>query len=540
MKNINRSQLLAQAVTKVDDFTALRYVTLRGETPRLPQLEENGSDILPNIQSALLDVYHSLWAMEPSLKANEEVSPSHQYWRQMLESAVQTTAYQQMHVQTQLQELPSLIGTITMGQSFLEMVPEEDREQLKQQAEAQAEADAAQQQMQQAQAQANIAEQLLAQLQQAMGIGQPSEQAQQATEQLQSQMQQSQAKAQEAQMTLEEAKAKAEALAQQMLGKPGSEQAQKKQTQISRIAQQAATNAAKEVKEVSDLLQSWGMDPGELTREGMPKAIDIVQRMRTSKEFQKFKDLLGRMRQIAQRKAKSKQRSEGTIVSRIEYGRDISRAEKSEILNLVAHPVTRLKTLQRWGRGELRLVKQERKRKQKLGKGPIVICEDGSESMRGEKKLWSKAVCLALAYYAKLEKRTFVWIHFGSKTSRLIVRIYPNGQMNAEQMLEIAETFLSSGTDFEVPLSKAIEVIREENLKEADIALLTDGDCAVTGTWLKKFLSEKAALEVNLISILMDVGQTSKATVQEFSDQVETVSSFTAEEAGQKVLNKLR
>lgn len=537
MSKLNRSQLLAQAVSAADDFTALRYLRMREETPRLTQLEETGVKSLPNVQGALLDLYHSLWAPEPTLKPKEEVSTANQYWRQMLESAVQTTAYEQMHAQTQLQELASLLGTIIMGQSILEMVPEEDREQLKQQAEAQAEADAAQQQMQQAQAQADAAGQLLAQLQQAIGNGQPvSAQAQQAMADVRVQMQQAQAQAQSAQMTLEQAKTKAEAIARDLMGEAGSEKAQQKQTEMARITQQAATKAAQEVKEVSNLLQSWGIDPGELTREGVPKAMDIIKRMKSSKEFQKFKELLGRMRQIAQRKARSNARSEGRVVPRIEYGRDIARAESTELANLV-HPATRTKTLERWVRGELCLI--GRQRKQKLGKGPVVTCEDGSGSMAGEKKLWSKAVCLALAYYAKLEKRTFVWIHFGSKSSRPVVRVYPNGQVSAEQMLEIAETFLSSGTDFEVPLSKALEVIRKEGLIKADIAMVTDGECAVTNTWLRGFLTEKRTMEVNVFTVLMDVGDSSIATVKQFSDRVETVSNFTAEEAGLKVISHL-
>jgi uncharacterized protein with von Willebrand factor type A (vWA) domain len=538
-KKVTRPQLLTEAVTEVDEFTVLRYLQLREQTPRLLRVEENGGDILPNVQGGLLDLYYSLWAPEPTLKVKEEVPSANHYWRQMLESAMHTTAYGQMHAQTQLQELPSLLGTISMGQSLLDMISDEDREQLKQQAQTQAQANAAEQQMQQAQAQAQAAEQVLSQLQQAL-VGKPSEQTQQAMAQVQQQMQQAQAQAQAAQLTLEQAKARAEVLAQQLLGQEGSERAQQKQAELARTAQQAATNAAKEVKEVSTLLQSWGIDPGELTREGMPKALDLLARMRSSKEFQRFKDLLGRMRQIAERKARTNQQSEkGGIVKRTTYGRDITHAERSELVQLVAHPVTRVKTLERWARGELRLIQQKRKQRQKLGKGPIVVCEDGSSSMKGEKKLWSKAVCLALAYYARLEKRTFVWIHFGSKTSPLIVRAYPNGQLGPEQMLEIAETFLASGTDFEVPLSHAMEVIRKENLKKADVAMLTDGECAVSDAWLQSFLNEKGALEVNVISVLMDVGETSISTVQQFSDKVEIVSEFTAEEAGQKVMRQL-
>lgn len=535
-KKLTRSQVLAQAVSGADDFTALRYLRQREETPKLQQLEASGAGVLHNVQGALLDIYYTLWAPEPTMKSTEETPKALGYWREMLESAVETTAYEQMHTQTQLQELASLVGTISMGESVLAMVPEEDQEKLQEMAEAEAEANAAGEQQAGAQAQAGAAAQALAALQEAIGDGEPSQQAQQAMAEAQSQMRQAQAQTEQAQMTLEQAKAQLEALSQELMGQEGSAEAKQKRTQIARIAQQAVQDAAEEVKEVSNLLQSWGIDPGELAREGAAEALRVVERMRQSPEFQRFKDLLGRMRHISQRKSRTNARSEGRMVPRTEYGKDIARAEPQELARLM-HPATRLQALQSWMRGELRLTAQEFK--QTLGKGPVVACEDGSSSMSGEKKLWSKAACLALAYYAKLEKRTFVWIHFGSKSSRLVVRVYKNGQLSPEQMLEIAETFLSSGTDFEVPLSKALEVIREKGLTRADIAMLTDGECAVSDAWLREFLTEKERLEVNVFTVLMDVGMTADATVREFSDRVEKVSAFTAEEAGWRVIAHL-
>lgn len=529
-KYLSRPDLLKQMVTEADDFSALRYLKHREGTPRLQQLEESGTQTLPNISGALGDLYYSLWAMEPELKPKEETSQSLGYWRQMLESAVQTSAYQEMHARTQLEELTSLLGAITMGEEVLKMVPEEDRGKLQELAEAEREADQAQQQMQEAQAQANATAQLRVQLQQAMQ-GQPANaQSQTAQAQVQGQMQEAQSQAQQAQMTLEQAQARADALMQELMGAPDSPEAQQKQTQMARAAQAAATKAAEEVKEISNMLQSWGIEPKELTEQGVPEAMDIVKRMRQSDAFKRFKDLLGRIRHIAARKAKSNVRREGRFVPKTEYGRDIARAEPGELAALV-HPALRLKTLERWTRGELRLVGQVFKAA--LGKGPVVFLEDASGSMDGPKQQWVKAVALALAYFSKLERRTFVWIMFDGAVRK--VKVFPSGRITAKDMLEIAESRAGGGTNFDRPLDAAMDLIKGEGLKKADILMGTDGECAVSAAWLVSFLERKKALEVNVVTVLMDVGDTSAATVRQFSDSVEKVSSFTAEEAGRAI-----
>jgi uncharacterized protein with von Willebrand factor type A (vWA) domain len=531
---LSRSQLTAQAVSGADDFTALRYLRLRKDAPKIPEVETKGAQTLPNIQSAMFDIYGSLWSLDPTVKSQEEVGPNLQYWRQMLESTVNTSAFKQMHALTQLKELESLVGAITMGEQVLTMVPEEDKEKLQELAEQQSQVEDAEAQLGQAQGDAEAAANLMAQLQQAMGSGQPSAQAQATMQEVQDQMQQAQEQAQQAQMTLEQAQARAQQIAEQLMGKPGSADANAKQTQLKRIAQAAATAANAEIKEVSNLLQSWGVDPAELSQGSAAQALEVVKRMKQSEAFKKFKDLLGRLRHIAARKAKSNAMREGRFVPKTEYGRDITRAQTDQLVALV-HPALRYKGLQSWMRGELRL--KGRKFKRALGKGPVVVCEDASGSMDGTKQQWAKAVILALAYYAKLKHRTFVWIMYDSSVRK--TKVYINGNLTADDMLEIAESRAGGGTNFEAPLAKALEIIQKEGLQKADICFITDGICAVPEKFLAEFVTTKRKMEVNVITVLMDIGDTSDATIRGFSDTVHTVSSFTAEEAGQKVIANL-
>ncbi|MEO0249788.1 MAG: VWA domain-containing protein, partial [candidate division WOR-3 bacterium] len=223
--------------------------------------------------------------------------------------------------------------------------------------------------------------------------------------------------------------------------------------------------------------------------------------------------------------------------TKMETGRDLKRAVPSELVAL-SHPALAAKTQTRWARGELRLRGQKSRRK--LGHGPVVLCEDGSGSMAGEKQMWAKAMTLAVAHFAKLQRRGFSWIHFGAEYSPTTVRVYPGGNLTARQLLEVADTFLNAGgTSFERPLQEAVKVIREQGLKKADILLVTDGMCAVSEKFLKELLAVKRALEVNIFTVLVNVGETADVTVQEFSDNIIPISALTADEAENKIFRYL-
>lgn len=554
-KPLNRQELSRLLVTDADAFTQLRFLRHRDAVPALSELEQSGKEEVPGVEGALCDIYHSLWAQKPELRSEEQVPADRRFWHTLLGSALASSQYEAMHAQTKLSDLKSLIGTITMSEAIVRQVPEEDKEKLQKSAEAQAKADEAEAEAQQAEAEADAAEGMSDAAAQAAGEGQgdadgtdgqPSEsqsgapsgapqsgsgeksleEAQALANALAKQAAEARAKAESARAVADAAERQAEAVAEELLGQPGSDEAVEKLQELVRIGLSAARAAREKVEEVSDTIQSWGLEEGELVRGGMPEAMGILERMNKSDAFRKFAKLLGRVKKIAARKARSADESEGVRMTVQETGRDIRRAVRSELVALTGE-ITRHKALTRWARGELRLHGEEAK--QKLGEGPVVVCEDSSGSMDGEKRQWAKAVTLALAHYAKLRQRSFAWIMFDSSVQ--CAKVYPRGKMSAKDILEIAESSSGGGTNFERPLSRAAEVIREEGLKKADIAFITDGDCAVGESFLREFLATKGSLDINVFTVLCDVGHTSDSAVEEFSDCVETVSEFGTESA---------
>ena len=557
VKPVTRQELLKLAVTDADAFTALRFLRHRENTPAIPELEERGQESLPGIEGAMFDLYHSLWAPEPAVK--EEVSADRRYWQKLLRETMKSSAFQELHGQTELRELQSVLGTISMGESVVAMVPKEDKAKLQKVQKAQEQADEAKEQAQGRQAEAdalqNAADQAEAEAD-GQGQGKPSdgksggkpqpgsgqgqmsvEQAKAIANELARQAGEAKAKAQSARADADEAELQAEIAAEELLGKSGSKEAEDKLRELARIGMQAAKNAHVKVEEVSKTIEAWGLEVGELERKSIPETLGMLERLKKSDALKKFASILGRIRMIAARKARSKISGEGVRVTTVETGRNLKRAHRSELVALIS-PALRVKALTRWTRGERKLSGQ--KTKQKLGHGPVIVCEDGSGSMSGDKQMWAKAVTLSLAHYAKLQKRSFGWAHFGASSTPLETRVYNQGKLSAEAMLEIAETFRNaSGTDFEKPLRKALEMIRQAGLKKADICLITDGECAVSEGFLREFNTARKALDINVFTVLCDVGTTSDATVRSFSDRVEKVSAFTAEEAETKLFRHL-
>lgn len=586
---LNRAKIAPQLVTSADAFSLMQYDERRRQTPALGELEAKGK--LPGMPAALADLAFSLWAHEPGVK--DEVPADRRYWRDLLGQSVESSAFQGLAAQTRSDWLLSALGTIEAAREIVRLVPDEDAQKLEEIAQAQAEANDLEQKAQEAQAQAEAFEQMLAQMTQqqlaptaasgaqaggqqgggqpGQGAGQPGqgsgqpqpgqgqpgqsagmpqpgqgspsgspssgaggltpEQAQRLADELAKQK----AAAGEARELADLAKAEAGAKADALMGQPGSEEAERKLTDLRRLGMGAMQKAQEKVGETADTIRCWGMEPGELAKMPVPEALELLERMKRNSDFKAFTTLLGRLRAVAKKAAKSKDKGEQRQVPRRETGRDIARALPSELTAYALGGAMRADMLQRWSQGALHLRATETRNKPK-GKGPVVCCRDSSGSMSGNRQRWATGTHLALASYAKVQKRGFGSIIFDTRVAHK--KVFKAGAVGARDLLEIVETHTGGGTAFEPPLREAMKMIDAEGLSKADIVFVTDGECAVSEAFLREFLAWKKAKEVTLIAVIVD-DNVSDATVRTFADRVERASSFTADEAEKKVFAHL-
>jgi uncharacterized protein with von Willebrand factor type A (vWA) domain len=133
----------------------------------------------------------------------------------------------------------------------------------------------------------------------------------------------------------------------------------------------------------------------------------------------------------------------------------------------------------------------------KVARGGIIYCHDGSGSMSGDREMWAKAVGLALLHIARKQKRQFVAIQFGSR-DQLKQHDFRDGEISPQRVLDFAEFFFGGGTDFESPLNAALKILNEEysatGALKSDIVFATDGACSVSTHWMEHFDKERERL----------------------------------------------
>ena len=211
-------------------------------------------------------------------------------------------------------------------------------------------------------------------------------------------------------------------------------------------------------------------------------------------------------------------------------GAEVSRLLPTELVTL-HHPILRKDFTRRFVDNELLLYSL--RGIEEKGKGPVVVCLDGSSSMAGDKEVWAKALTLTLLEIARRQRRLFRTICFSSAETPLqIFDLNPRERYEADMgtVMELAEYFPGGGTDFETPLNAARECLRQSRFKRGDIVFITDGECQVKPEWAEEFRADKEEMGFSLFSILIDVGGSSTiGTLKEFSDKISTVSRLTSE-----------
>ena len=166
-------------------------------------------------------------------------------------------------------------------------------------------------------------------------------------------------------------------------------------------------------------------------------------------------------------------------------------------LGLYKHPTTKFDFLRRFAEKQTMMFEQSGK--DTLGKGPIVLCLDQSGSMR-KLDSQSKGFALALLSIAKKQKRDFCLVLFSTRTD---VKVYEKGKIKTEDLIEIAQTFLSGGTDFNLPLTKAVSIIEDSKFKRSDLIFITDGEDSLKESFIKSFIRKKENMDFNVLSLVL-------------------------------------
>lgn len=252
--------------------------------------------------------------------------------------------------------------------------------------------------------------------------------------------------------------------------------------------QKMLTKAADEAQAANETAMTWGMEPGELQRLPAEERIALAKRL-NNERFRRVAQLFGPMRNMMLSEQKRKTVHTPEEIYDITLGNNVGRLLPQEILNL-SNPLTRLDFMRRFTEGKL--LEYDMQGVEKLAKGAIIFCEDGSGSMSGEREMWAKAVMLCLLHLARIQKRAMHVIHFSSRGQFIHVPFEKPSDFTLERILDAAELFYGGGTDFQTPMKVAMDLLEAEHSATgkvtADVVFVTDDECMVTDDFMRSYL----------------------------------------------------
>jgi uncharacterized protein with von Willebrand factor type A (vWA) domain len=490
-----------------DAYDRRVWQQLRADSPSLRELEEKGAAFLPHFGSLLQDIFCLLFKYNINYVEERLVLASALLNEKFLRSIHQGAQYEFLREQTLLNEAHAGLSTLILGERLLALVREEKlltRRDMRD--------------LWDIQKQEEIVSQKIEEYENADTI--PDDQM-----------------SEEGKKALAQAKQRmggevqgAEALLRQKTQRL-KEDLEQIDAQAKNRLQAEAIKIAQELEDATEETATWGDTIGTGQRTPPGQKLELGRRLAGNEKLKKLARMVGRMKfnALALRKKVFERSSEELL--EVEQGDALHRLLPHELLSL-HHPVLRKDFYRRFLDQEL--IQYSLRGVEEKGKGPMIVCLDGSSSMSGDKEIWSKAVTLTLLEIARKQRRLFRSICFSSADTplqTLDMNARDRYEIETKAVMDLAEYFPGGGTDFQKPLDAALDCLRQSRFKKGDIVFITDGECQVDPQWAENFRDEKERLGFSLFSVLIDMGPASLGTLKEFSDRITTIKQLTGEEA---------
>lgn len=453
-----------ETVLNTDRYDRRLYSNVKEKATELQKLEAEVGQEISTAASLLQDVWAGLYKTRP--RVLEDVPPSLRVNQAIMDEVLKLSKFEDLRQSTKLDEWSSALGTMVIGPEVTKLIPEEVQDAARYEQEAQKLLD-------QAQGLDLAADDLEAagQSEQAEGLRQQAQQLSQQGQQLMAQ---------------------AETIANNAVN-------MMKMSQVRLTVGQACQKAQENLEAAQAF--TWGTSPGQRQLLNNQDKFTLARRLTSDYRLREIAKVAGRIKQIAFQKRKTRKRQIPLETTGITLGNNLSRVLPSE-LSLLAHPILKKDFLRRLTEGKL--LQYELKGHENEGKGPVVCCLDSSGSMSGYSETWSKAVMLALFQIAAREKRAFACIHFGSRSELKVFEFPEPRKANPSEVAEAAAFFFGGGTDFEAPLKKAVSIMQKSAFKKGDIVFITDGECAVSDKFMRKFKKIKVEKEFSVYSVVIN------------------------------------
>ncbi|MGZ3140473.1 VWA domain-containing protein [Lentzea chajnantorensis] len=492
-----------------DRFDAMSWGEIYEQAPPLAALAEELNEKYDHTTDLLRDLWLGAYKASPQVREREEMETSRLVNHQVVSTILATPEFTELREETAGDEYSSAMAVLAQKDALRSIL--ERTQQAQDEAEAQQKAE-----QDEAEAARQVAEALDQATEQADENGNvPGDAAQNL----------------EAALAAAEAAALVAAQAGQQAGQSLAAAA----TGVRGLARAAAAEALEKAQAEKALSNAWGVEPGQLTRMNFEERAALAARLANGR-LAKFVQLIGRFKLMAEgQRARRVEHAPGELVG-ITLGSDLSRVIPSEI-SMLGVPAMRAVFAAKYASDEL--MEFETRGEQNVGQGAIIALIDCSGSMLGRREAWAKACSLALLDQARnaAPRRDFVAILFASKEQQHVIR-FPAGQPVAlEDVLDLGEHFFNGGTDFQAPLSIAVDLLEAEYNAEGrakgDILIITDGVAGISEEWKRGWDEAKARLSFRSFGIAIEAPSAIRpgSVLDALCDNVRDISDLTSPDA---------
>ena len=477
MEKLVAEQLEKKRNTTMHDFyDNVAFHSSREECHRLREIEKNKEEY-PPLPNLMQDLFYQFFKYNPQFYDDGEIEPECLPNKEIIKKAMKNENWRKMREMTKLDEANSIIATLFFSEHIIEEMKKRDEKFMKE-----------------------------------------MEKLKEKKEELINKIKEhTQAESEEAKNNIEQ---EIESLKTEIFLN-----AKKTSNMISQVSVSATIKRATEkMKDFFDSANaiSWGSETKELSFSDPREKIKLANFFMKNENFAKIIKEIGRLKNILVETRRQKIKHGTSEIYSIGTGRDLGRILPCEVLKM-RHPVLKKDFYKRFLDGSL--LEYSLRSKEKMGKGNIIVCLDCSGSMSSKlydeisRELYAKALALAILELAVRDNRNYHLIMFEA-TIKQEYKFGKDKKPDVNDIISIANTTYTGGTNFDAPLEKALSSINEEG----DIVFITDGECKVGDDFLKKFNEVKEKLNFQVVSL--QVGNSSTKYLEDFSDDVINFTKF--------------
>jgi len=236
----------------------------------------------------------------------------------------------------------------------------------------------------------------------------------------------------------------------------------------------AIEEAVEEANEDADIIGNLpGTEPGTGKQLSPDEMIELAEKWKANPQMKDIAQMVGRMQRDLRYKRTNRIIGGNEEIVDVKLGSDLRWLLPHEKVKL-RHPLLRKDFQRRFY--EDSLVQYETQGYAEAGRGPIIMCIDGSGSMDGMPNVWARSVALSLISIARREKRDSAAVEFSSSGQQKRWDFLAKEPIDPANVIDFASHMFNGGTDITGGVQKAKELIDTvPAFTTADIVIATDG-----------------------------------------------------------------